>query len=418
MKNVPFNQLYSVLFLACTFCCYVVTATELGLKIGKRNKNLYLEGEHEYSTSPSVENVIKDLNHYYSRIRRDSGALNIDTCVKGHDCDINKNLTYPHCYCDGLCRKLNDCCYNFKSGGDVTLKKPNLASVRQFLRCRHDVIIESRDSTRGVYMVSVCPGSFYNESLANRCNLSKENDIPVTDDNDIVYANRYCALCHGAKSFKDWKVVVKAYGDDTMGYMVKLLENSTEFSNFDLNHFRQIGIQVAFLPPKDSKYRICYTNQHLSPVLDYVSCSGYLNPVQVIFNNFSKQIYHNFHCLTALNNILMYRCVANIVLYGKQGLKKKQYPLTAIFSVREETRWRHTFHHALNKSTNNDNSKTIEREVSPFISFKDSCSWLFCYSTCQFCSCYYSFKRACQFGPCCNCLKRVNVVYVLLFDTC
>ena len=117
----------------------------------------------------------------------------------------------PACKCDEKCFEFSDCCpdapgeSNSTSMSKVTCKKAIYKS-----RSLHDI------SANKYLMVQNCP-KYDNSSTARKCKEVFEQ-TPTPDDiavvSDIkdpsrIYANKYCALCNGARKTKRYVLFPK-----------------------------------------------------------------------------------------------------------------------------------------------------------------------------------------------------------------
>lgn len=104
------------------------------------------------------------------------------------------------CHCDVICEMYGDCCYDYWSTcKNETLEISREKSMPQDrLVCRTIGGIHCRSSIK---MIAACPSSFDLALVSKRCKkFSLPYMAPVYGKQGYVYANKYCAQCHGEAS--------------------------------------------------------------------------------------------------------------------------------------------------------------------------------------------------------------------------
>lgn len=253
-----------------------------------------------------------------------------DPCRTSLVCRKDQDMEVPLCYCDDLCTEFNDCCYYYTP--KPTTVQHRIQGYKDYFRCRVHVISEHRSSSMGIHVVSKCPPDYSNETISRAC--FGDDVTPVTDAYNITFANKYCAICHGVTSFTFWTVRVQADREMCHKGLINLLENNqTGFSNVNIEDFFNLKCYVTFIPPRDSRYRVCYITGQQSPAELEKLCNGYFNPIEVWDSNFRFRVYKNAHCIDK-KKIRGYRCLSD----GSFDPQKTfgAYDLTVMFNIHNQ----------------------------------------------------------------------------------
>lgn len=111
-----------------------------------------------------------------------------------------------NCACDPLCPLFQDCCpdanYSVELGAEEkglrleTFEKPSMTD--SVFECINDPEISYSNN---VAIVARCPNTWDDESLAEQCHNSTDDDLmsrlPVSGVNTrFLYRNMFCAVCH------------------------------------------------------------------------------------------------------------------------------------------------------------------------------------------------------------------------------
>ncbi|ELT99274.1 hypothetical protein CAPTEDRAFT_208644 [Capitella teleta] len=128
----------------------------------------------------------------------------------------SRNLFLRNCFCDSLCWAYGDCCSDVIHGVN---SRENPWSSPLPSKLDQDTFECASGATKNLtildnlYLVVKCPVNWANETVRVNCEDSAPSDlllnIPVTDDNGVVYQNKFCALCHEAGDTTYWHVGVE-----------------------------------------------------------------------------------------------------------------------------------------------------------------------------------------------------------------
>ncbi|XP_060572529.1 uncharacterized protein LOC132730585 [Ruditapes philippinarum] len=133
-------------------------------------------------------------------------GLNSDECVWRTSCDGVIEIMGRTCHCDTLCPIFNDCCENVVN--KTIMKSKNVPGMHQFdcllLTLRSFKVIES-------HVVTKCSSEWNDTISKDLCeNISQDSNIVlkvfVTDDENFIYRNMYCAYCNFQFDFDFWIV--------------------------------------------------------------------------------------------------------------------------------------------------------------------------------------------------------------------
>lgn len=122
-----------------------------------------------------------------------------------------------NCFCDSPCSTYNDCCGDADSKTNLvtSLSLTEHVTLPMF-SCE---IYSSIDSLSRIYVISTCPSNYANDYVINSCRNYKQprsEDFyrwPVSDaKTGYLYANVFCATCHGVTNVSYWQAAVTCVG--------------------------------------------------------------------------------------------------------------------------------------------------------------------------------------------------------------
>ena len=115
------------------------------------------------------------------------------------------------CYCGDDCWKFGNCCPD-----------KEVIDEREPLGNCHVSIVKQAKNNTNIYnginyglvayrIIDDCPESEQNLTIINKCTLSEIDHVSdyswVSDDSsELIYQNKFCALCHGVEQFTEWQL--------------------------------------------------------------------------------------------------------------------------------------------------------------------------------------------------------------------
>lgn len=138
-------------------------------------------------------------------------------CLKNRSCkdrcgfkrQFSDNLS---CFCDPDCNMLfKDCCEDFHEYCNATFMEKHKV-VSRFAKRWNCTKIYKEDVP--IWVIGQCTPDWNDADVLQRCtkhdieSMSISELIPVTDQNNNTFLNRYCAICNNVTSFTQWQFEV------------------------------------------------------------------------------------------------------------------------------------------------------------------------------------------------------------------
>lgn len=115
------------------------------------------------------------------------------------------------CFCDPWCDLVfKDCCADYDEQCNASLMKENTSKdeLDELWSCNK--IDVNRFS---IWVIAKCNPAWKHDDIAKQCTRPDKRiistQIPVTDDNNVTFLNRYCAICNGINAYEPWDFKVK-----------------------------------------------------------------------------------------------------------------------------------------------------------------------------------------------------------------
>ena len=124
-------------------------------------------------------------------------------------CDGVRTFPETNCYCDELCYLMEDCCENIAT---FVPDRPNYRFDKSQFSCDRVIgLMKDVYQTYGVLLVSMCSVDWTDNTTKSLCEEGTNyfgDEIhlrtPVSDSNQIMYTNMYCAYCNYEYDIKFW----------------------------------------------------------------------------------------------------------------------------------------------------------------------------------------------------------------------
>ncbi|XP_033104035.1 uncharacterized protein LOC117106729 isoform X2 [Anneissia japonica] len=146
----------------------------------------------------------------------------VEVCAATHLCQPNNRCgdapsDAEECGCDSACEYYGDCCYDYWSVCNSPEPNPSAATFDSEFKC----MTGDGYFKEGYYTVSYCgDDSTVDVDTIDKCENPGSGDILLTilvsDTNDNIYKNVYCALCNGVpiSDVTAWEVTFLCRDDD------------------------------------------------------------------------------------------------------------------------------------------------------------------------------------------------------------
>lgn len=255
-----------------------------------------------------------------------------DPCYENGLCVNNKGNKIV-CYCDKFCRHFGDCCYD-----TVVNKQPNELPNLDLFQCeRYRANLEY---TIRAWTVVKCPNAYSNQFVKIQC-LSREkliNDVPVFDQNGILYANAYCAICNNATDYVT---------SDLIYVLHRCFSKYT--SNFNVTVLSQDSCAKRYRyyePPKDFNLRYCSTSINRNITTSSLTCTYYQSPIY-----YDGAVVKSMYCTN--DPFRPHLCIDSIVVKEQTFFFiYDMFPLTVLFSFSKPGIYEDSSFCQLKESTN------------------------------------------------------------------
>lgn len=236
-------------------------------------------------------------------------------------CDDRNNNYLPFCYCDFLCRKYNDCCYETLQNGIAGPVNDTRKDHNRTLACGTNLLY---DKNVGILLVSECPSHYNLPEVSEKCKDSKIVH-PVTATDGTSFRNVYCAFCHNVTRYIAWSFQYRMSQNCFPKYMDAL--NTT--IPIKMKYIMENKCHLQFVPPRNANIRSCFTHA-IKNNSDNAMCSKFQEPVLI-----NSKLYRNVYCFPGPIGIRSrISCLRDISLDGVGGRNYENLLLTSIFNMR------------------------------------------------------------------------------------
>lgn len=220
-----------------------------------------------------------------------------------------------YCNCDNECIKYNDCCLQFN------LTSPISDNAYECIKKNTDT-----RSYMGFQAVSKCSVEYDNKTVEENClrdNLL-ENGPPVASNQNMVFKNKYCAVCNDVDVYIPFDVKFYNLRMDPEEY--EHLQNQTKTSKL-----RIISKYADYelVQPPSINLRKCFATlvENNQPL-----CKTYINP-RITFYQRVITVFRNYFCMSDSEHQQLGDCLANRI--GIMGSVNDIFALSIIFSFRK-----------------------------------------------------------------------------------
>ncbi|XP_033117729.1 uncharacterized protein LOC117117527 [Anneissia japonica] len=265
-------------------------------------------------------------------------GIDIDICSATHQCQPRHRCGLApkdgdDCGCDAACEYYGDCCYDYSSACNSSEFTPPTADANQLQCVAGDSIISD-----GYYTIALCrDDSTVNIDTIEKCEHPGLDDILLTiivsDGDNNIYKNVYCALCNGVpiSELTAWEITFNCFDDDvreefgieTSAPIIPLLplflgttqRPPTTTETPPPNIHEQLGStlkcnNVEFRPPsgKQDSRRICNSRAKSSCGGIYLNTSV-IRACEMKYKGivYGSNVYKNPHCAIC-NDDSFYTC--------------------------------------------------------------------------------------------------------------
>ncbi|XP_022103571.1 uncharacterized protein LOC110986195 [Acanthaster planci] len=228
------------------------------------------------------------------------GNGSADVCKEQHSCQAIGcgPAMNAACKCDSLCPFFNDCCYDYE---EICSDEDEVSSFGLREGGNYTCVGNSL-MQQGYWLVTSCPGSFQNEEVLNKCQISDPDSVlahvPVSDNMGIPYRNVHCAVCNGidATAVKAWEVQAMC-NPSSIQHVIRNETTSPEEKLAMIAQKCPLKIDSQSFPIQIPKPRSCFsdligmcTSTDLQRIFG-AGCSSYTAVVNV-----GNTSYKNPHC--------------------------------------------------------------------------------------------------------------------------
>ena len=213
------------------------------------------------------------------------------------------------CFCDPWCDLVfQDCCADYDEQCNATLMKENIPKdeLDELWSCNN---IDQNKFP--IWVIAKCNPAWKHDEIARQCThpnkLVISNQIPVTDQNNVTFLNRYCAICNGIDAYEPWDFTVKCNVIPPNHYTeTESWQFTDDFCPIEFldRKFSTRGIRNCFdvvnKCKDDSNESLYKKNCEQCPtglVTEWKSCENYRNLDCFLCNNEPKAFQTNGPCL-------------------------------------------------------------------------------------------------------------------------
>ncbi|CAG2248668.1 unnamed protein product [Mytilus edulis] len=238
----------------------------------KRNAHLDVERS---SGSGETTTFVNQSFHYHTSVSPYDTLVLSDPCFPDGTCEFTQTkMEEQYCNCDEKCHQYKDCCHDIKLNEDLN------SVYTPYYQCYKS----SKNIYKGLFAVAECPAMEENTTVSHLC---RSNDMlntgPCVVHDEVIFKNRYCALCHNITSYKTFDL--QFIGADTRN----IPENISRTNK--LSYFFQNSIGYQLIPPNGTVVRPCMLG--LATNNDAL-CQMFINPMQVNNECTDLETYTNF----------------------------------------------------------------------------------------------------------------------------
>ncbi|CAC5421502.1 unnamed protein product [Mytilus coruscus] len=302
-----------------------VLAGDIGLRseepstvgLGNNARENYSSTEHTHEEKSSVTHQTKISDNqqfiYSTSVSPYKALVLSDPCYQDGTCEVTQTqMEEQYCNCDKQCHQFKDCCNDIKYNEDLN------SVYTPYYQCYKS----SSNIYKGLFAVAECPPMEDNTTVLHLCQSDDFLRVgPCVVNDDIIFKNKYCALCHNFTLYKTFNLMLQMVGLDTSN----IHENMS--SSDRMNHIFRMSHGYQLVPPKGTVIRPC--------ILQIASnndtlCQMFINPVYI----FGKRVilYRNYFCAPVANRHLS-KCTGH--LYDRLS-RDRVFPMTVLFSFTEK----------------------------------------------------------------------------------
>ncbi|CAC5395536.1 unnamed protein product [Mytilus coruscus] len=193
-------------------------------------------------------------------------------------------MNHRYCQCDPECIDYGNCCSD-------AIKDPEYVSRYQnHWHCYENS--NSIDYYGGFFVVKSCPVGYESTTIASRCSSDSfvENGPCVVSWNDIIFNNKFCALCNGITKFRSCDLIF--YGDWYSILQAGNHLNKTKSEKLQIM-LRSRTLFYVIFPPVNVTGRSCMSSLTTSTNTDCQQSS--INPVYWLQRG-NTQVWKNVFC--------------------------------------------------------------------------------------------------------------------------
>ena len=167
------------------------------------------------------------------------------------------------CSCDPQCRfAFDDCCGDFETFSAEESLPEDTTHNNFSWSCQ--TVFPDPEITKLVYIVDKCMDGWPKDEISKNCstrNASSFHDIllavPVTNKDEVLFRNAYCAYCNGIRYFNPWNVsiVLKTALNHSSGlqYEPSLVDKKAKLSDIRLSENKR-GVRICLDTVKTCKF--------------------------------------------------------------------------------------------------------------------------------------------------------------------
>ena len=250
--------------LLCIFlaCFYAVTSSEQTPNTTRNTSdrptkiNPNLTGKDKPPAIGSFVNTTKPTI-LWPRIKCDATKSCEGRCTLSREFQNPKDNNV-NCLCDPWCNSVfHDCCMDYNEHCNASFVNENTSKTEldELWSCT-----KVDDTESDIWTIAKCHNTWKNEEIATKCTtpntLEISTQIPVIDNNNVTFRNRYCAICNGVSVYEPWKFKVKCNAEPTSNYTEEESWQFTDYfcqSEFLQRTFSSRGIRYCYDVIKECK---------------------------------------------------------------------------------------------------------------------------------------------------------------------
>ena len=247
-------------------------------------------------------------------------------------CTLNREFHKPkedleNCFCDPWCDSVfHDCCSDYDEQCNASFMKENSPKneLDDLWTCT-----KINKYKLPIWTIGKCKPTWKNEKIAKKCTTPNDSEIstliPVIDENNVTFQNRYCAICNEINIFEPWNFTVKCSAEPPSRYTEA---ESWQFTDY----FCQKEFLKREFPTRGRRY--CYnvikTCKKKSTDRYKKNCAE--RPVGLVAKQNGYKNYKNSDCFSCNFG---YKAISNCgpSLQGSAGKISNPRPYSAIFSI-------------------------------------------------------------------------------------